>query len=115
MSKFDDLAVGTTFEFTCPFGQERHIVYKAECFLDSMWVVCDKLAEPLNECLDECLTLTDKIKQFTKDTGASVFICDGVYEVYYCGPDEPVKVDSDEQLVKVMDAVRVLQGFADGS
>lgn len=48
------------------------------------------------------------IKQFTIDTGASVFICDGGYEVYYDSCDWPYKAATDEKLVEVMGAVRVL-------
>ena len=51
--------------------------------------------------------LLEKMKSFTKDTGASIFICDGNYEVYYdC--DFPAKASTDEQLEKLMEAFKLI-------
>lgn len=49
-----------------------------------------------------------RIKAFTEATNSSVFIHDGIYEVYYNGVDAPAKAETDDGLEKLMDAVVVL-------
>lgn len=62
------------------------------------------------EIVGEEETLLSRIKAFTQDTNASVFIVDGKYEIYYNGECLPAKADTDEDVEKLMEAIVVLDG-----
>jgi hypothetical protein len=96
----------------CNTGAYYSISSVAESVLKGTWKIIS--STPITT------TLLEKLKQFTLDTGASVFIDDGQYEVYFdasritvCG--NPAKAASDEELEKIVDAILTLNKAVSGN
>lgn len=67
-----------------------------------------EVQDALGEMKEKSNTTLEAIKEFTTGTDHSVFITEGIYKVYRKDEDMPYVCATDEELVRVMNALMVL-------